>query len=462
MFVGIGGALALQPPEIISTHTMATSGSQLVVKAPGVPLVYSASAGGLLGSVDTTTNATTTFPITGATHRELDAADSGLIYLTSGEGIDVVDSATNTLVAFYPAPAPRNYQSLAVDNATGRLFVSWTDGVVANGVVVLDATTGAELADVLAGSVLTQLAVNPATRTLYALQPGTSNNALSFDADTYAPKAASTVGNLLGALNPNGFAIDAANNRLIAIAASGGPAATPDSVSVFDGDTLALIQTYDLGAAQVAQLGYMPQSNIAVVTFGGPQDPVMLDLNTGATLPIDVLTGLNRGLDVDQENEFIYVTGTTNTTLTVLAVPAEITTPTVPNGQVGTAYSATIDAQGSLPLTLALTGGTLPPGLAFDPATGAITGTPTTAGTFTFTITATNAAGSFPQDYTVVINEAPVITTPPVTPPAVVAATPPELAESGSDVPWIPAAGVGLGLLLVGAVSLVARRIARS
>ena len=41
--------------------------------------------------------------------------------------------------------------------------------------------------------------------------------------------------------------------------------------------------------------------------------------------------------------------------------------------------------------------GALPTGLSLNSATGAITGTPTTAGTFTFTITATDANGCFGQ-----------------------------------------------------------------
>ncbi len=50
----------------------------------------------------------------------------------------------------------------------------------------------------------------------------------------------------------------------------------------------------------------------------------------------------------------------------------------------------------TLPVTYAITGGTLPPGLVFDPKTGAITGTPTQAGSYPIQIVATNKDGSSP------------------------------------------------------------------
>jgi hypothetical protein len=55
-----------------------------------------------------------------------------------------------------------------------------------------------------------------------------------------------------------------------------------------------------------------------------------------------------------------------------------ITTSSLPNGQVGTAYSATLAATGgTAPYTWALTSGTLATGLKLNASTGAITGTPT-------------------------------------------------------------------------------------
>jgi hypothetical protein len=56
------------------------------------------------------------------------------------------------------------------------------------------------------------------------------------------------------------------------------------------------------------------------------------------------------------------------------------------SGTVNVAYSSSLTASGGLqPYTFSIIGGSLPPGLTLNPVTGAITGTPTTAGTFNFT-----------------------------------------------------------------------------
>ena len=70
-----------------------------------------------------------------------------------------------------------------------------------------------------------------------------------------------------------------------------------------------------------------------------------------------------------------------------------ITTTTLPSGIIENEYSRTLTATGTAPITWSRESGTLPAGLSLA-ATGAITGTPTTAGTSTFTVKATNAAGS--------------------------------------------------------------------
>lgn len=103
--------------------------------------------------------------------------------------------------------------------------------------------------------------------------------------------------------------------------------------------------------------------------------------------------------------------------------------PTLPDGVIGTPYNQTITASGgNEPYTFAVTAGALPPGLILNPTSGIISGTPTTAGQFDFTITATDADGCPGlRAYSIVIPIIPVcpfITVNPPTLPAGVIGTP--------------------------------------
>jgi hypothetical protein len=91
--------------------------------------------------------------------------------------------------------------------------------------------------------------------------------------------------------------------------------------------------------------------------------------------------------------------GTGSRTYTVTINPAPVTIvvapPSLPNGRVGAAYSQTISAAGgAAPYTFAVTSGALPAGLTIDPTSGVISGSPTTEGPFTFTVTATDSGQS--------------------------------------------------------------------
>ena len=64
------------------------------------------------------------------------------------------------------------------------------------------------------------------------------------------------------------------------------------------------------------------------------------------------------------------------------------------NGKVGTSYSENVSASGgSGKYFYSTTSGSLPPGLSLNPSTGAITGKPTTAGSYTFTTQAMDSNG---------------------------------------------------------------------
>ncbi|MCL1875979.1 MAG: putative Ig domain-containing protein [Synergistaceae bacterium] len=87
-----------------------------------------------------------------------------------------------------------------------------------------------------------------------------------------------------------------------------------------------------------------------------------------------------------------------------------ITTSSLPGGVVGKAYSETLTASGTAPINWSISSGSLPPGLSLNTTTGVISGTPTTAGTYNFTVKATNVAGSVTKSFSIVISTLPVVT----------------------------------------------------
>jgi hypothetical protein len=89
--------------------------------------------------------------------------------------------------------------------------------------------------------------------------------------------------------------------------------------------------------------------------------------------------------------------------ITIAAAAPAITTATLPNGKLGEAYNQTLTATGTPTIKWTLDGGsTLPTGLSLA-ENGTISGTPTAAGTKTFTVKATNTAGSDTKELSIAI-----------------------------------------------------------
>jgi MBG domain (YGX type)/Putative Ig domain len=99
---------------------------------------------------------------------------------------------------------------------------------------------------------------------------------------------------------------------------------------------------------------------------------------------------------------------------TFQAPPLTVTTTSLPDAAYGQPYSQTLATSGTGPDTWAVTGGSLPPGLTLDPASGTISGTPTAAGPSSFTVSATdtgNPAQTATQQLTLTVDQAPLTVT---------------------------------------------------
>lgn len=103
----------------------------------------------------------------------------------------------------------------------------------------------------------------------------------------------------------------------------------------------------------------------------------------------------------------------TNFNVNICPVPT-VTPAVLPTGQVGQAYPATtIGATGGTApyVAWAIVAGALPAGLSFNTATGQITGTPTGAGTFNFTVQVTDTAGQTDtENFSIVVSAQPIPT----------------------------------------------------
>ncbi|MDF9875958.1 putative Ig domain-containing protein [Cellulosimicrobium cellulans] len=211
---------------------------------------------------------------------------------------------------------------------------------------------------------------------------------------------------------------------------------TPDGVEFVSIDTYGFVTTalgsdgtvYTWGqGAQVGTLGsgsetfrdapgVGPNLVVTSVTFDGIEGT---DLQVGAsTLTVDTPAHPAGAVDVVVQSTLRGGTTATDTTLPTTYVegftyvdrPVIVTTE-LPSGVVGDDYSVEVEATGSPTLEFAVTAGELPDGLSLDPATGELSGQPTTEGSFTVTVSVTNAVGADSREFTIDVLQAPQIIT---------------------------------------------------
>jgi hypothetical protein len=147
---------------------------------------------------------------------------------------------------------------------------------------------------------------------------------------------------------------------------------------------------------------FIPSLDVVLVASGANWGANLHLYNTPLRMLVSTVTGAHSPPSPPPTPPAVTITGPTSLT----------------NGSVGVAYSATFRATGATPISWSVETGSLPTGLTLTSSTGAYSGTPTAAGSYTFTVKATNADGNATKTYTHTINSASSPPPPPPPPPS--------------------------------------------
>jgi hypothetical protein len=157
---------------------------------------------------------------------------------------------------------------------------------------------------------------------------------------------------------------------------------------------------------QGGQVTFSAPTSGATATF--PDGTVALDANGKASLSV-LANSTTGGYTVTATTTGAAPVNFSLTNVAPLSLPAAL-----PGGTYGSAYSQTLMASGGAggPYSFALTAGALPTGLNMA-SDGTLSGTATAAGSFTYTVTATDSGGlTGSQSYTLTIDPATLTVTP--------------------------------------------------
>lgn len=215
---------------------------------------------------------------------------------------------------------------------------------------------------------------------------------------------------------PTGLSLDSNSGLISGTTTSLGT--YPVSVTVTDSGALTYTANYTLVVSSSGSASpSIVTSTLASATVGTPYSAALVSTGglapyaysvTAGALPSGISLNTTQGtlsgtptssgsfsftIDIADANSS---TGTKALSMTVAAAAAPtIPTTSLASGKVGSAYAQQVLASGGIsPYSFSITSGTLPAGLTLTASTGAISGTPTTAGSSTVTVQVSDANSS--------------------------------------------------------------------
>ncbi len=333
---------------------------------------------------------------------------------TVGTAFSYQTTATNSPTSYGAAGLPAG---LSVNTASG--LISGTPTGAGTSTVTLSATNAGGI-----GNATLTLTINPPPPVITSATTASGTVGIAFSYQITATNAPTSYG---AAGLPAGLAVNSGTGLI-----SGTPTGTGTSTV-----TLSATNSGGTGNATLTLTINNPASPVitSTTTASGTVGVAFSYQITATNSPTSFgATGLPAGLSVNSASGLISGTptaagasmvtlsatnagGTGNATLTLTVNPAPpvMTSATTATGTVGSVFSYQITATNT-PTNYGASG--LPGGLTVNANTGAITGTPTAAGTSMVTLSATNAGGTGNATLTLTINPAPPVATPTFNPGA--------------------------------------------
>jgi hypothetical protein len=352
---------------------------------------------------------------------------------TRPNSFTVTTSSVNTVTLSVPSGLPAGVDF--VDNLDGTATLSGTPTSMTGTftfAILIDDGTNAVVRQTFALTVVTPPTFTSAATTTFSL-----NAANTFNVTTQAGFPTGTTLTRTGAL-PTGVTFNTTTGLL-----SGTPAAGTGGVYVLtftasNGGNSSTSQTFTLnvtgsptftspnakaftlnqsGSFTVVTRGYSPTNSTAITITAGslPAGLSFADNGDGTATISGTPTGSTGVTPITlTASNGVGDAGTQVLNITVGTAPA-ITSAPVAGFTIGTSGSFSFTADPGFPTatTFGLSG-SLPTGLSFNPATGVLSGTPAagTGGTYEFVVTASNAAASATQNFTLTVLGKPTITSP--------------------------------------------------
>jgi hypothetical protein len=271
-----------------------------------------------------------------------------------------VSSATNIVISGQPLTSPT--VTSVTSSSTTRLIVSFT---------ISPNATGAN------AYLYTSASGGSAIRSLTNQSSGFSFTGLNPSTTYYVSLIAVGSGNYSNSLESA-----RTSGTTLAVAVAPSVSVSPGSTSINLGQSVTLTAT--ASSSDSGSLAYQWSFGGSAISGATSSQYIFTPtlVNQSGTYSVVVTNALNGTSN----------TATASAALTVIG-PIAIATPSAGlTGTANAAFSLSLSASGGQsPLTYALTSGTLPTGLSLNPSTGRISGTPTTTGSSSITVTVTDA-----------------------------------------------------------------------